>query len=159
MRIKIVSFALILGLLALSACSGANEEPSGRENLAPDFTLETIEGKRIVLSDILKDKVVVLDFWTSWCPYCVKMIPQLEKFYTDKKDKVAVIGVNVKESKAKVGAFIQKMGISYPIVLDSGGTIADLYKVRGLPTLVAVDKDSKILYFGHSIEEMKTKIK
>ncbi len=127
-------------------------------DIAADFTLEEINGEEIVLSDILKDKKAVLVFWATWCPPCRTEIPHIEKFYAENKDKVAVIGIDVGESKRKVENFVRKMKISYPIVLDSDGRVGKLYNLVGVPTIIAIDKERKILYYGHSIEEMIDKI-
>ena len=127
-------------------------------DMAADFTLKEIKGEEIVLFDILKDRKAVLVFWATWCPHCRTEIPHIEKFYAENKDKVAVIGIDVGESKRKVENFVRKMKISYPIALDSDGRVSELYNVRGIPTIVAVSKERKILYYGHSMEEMGDKI-
>lgn len=158
MKIKALCL-MFLALLFLSACSGAQEQPVNTEGKAADFTLETLEGKQIVLSKILKRKAVVLDFWASWCPYCVKIMPDLEKFYKENQDKVTVIGVNIREGKEKVARLVKDKGISYPVVLDSDGKVAQLYKVRGIPAVFFVDKDSNILYRGHSAQEIMERVK
>lgn len=155
MRIKPLFFILILALSFFSACSRANDA----QDRAPDFTLEKLDGEKIVLSEILKKKMVVLDFWASWCPQCVKTIPDLEKFYQEFKDKkVEVIGVNVGESKEKVESFVRQRELSYTIVLDTDSSVAKLYNVRGIPTFVAINKKAKVLYYGHSLGEMKEKV-
>jgi peroxiredoxin len=82
----------------------------------------------------------------------------MEKFYKENKDKVALIGIDVGESKARVESFVRKKGILYPIALDPKGRVANLYKVRGIPTVVAVNQDGKIIYYGHSIKEMTRKV-
>ncbi len=82
----------------------------------------------------------------------------MEKFYQENKDKVALIGIDVGESKAKVESFVRKKRILYPIALDPKGRVAKLYKVRGIPTVVAVNQDGKIIYYGHSIKEMLRKV-
>lgn len=158
MKVRTVFFALVIVFLALSACSRAKEPSGSSEDLAPDFSLQAIDGETIVLSDILKEKIVVLDFWASWCTYCVRAMPRMEEFYAQNKDKVTVIGINVGESESNVRKFAQRIGISYPIALDFDSNVARAYKVRGIPTIVAVDKNGTILYYGHSIEEMVAKI-
>lgn len=158
MRIKSIFILLLMALVAFSACSRADEQSSAGETKAADFTLEALEGEKITLSELLKEKNVVLDFWTTWCPACVRSIPEIEKFYTENKDKVAVIGINIGENKEKVEKFVQQKKISYPMVLDSDSSVAKLYKVRGIPAVFAVDKDSNIIYSGHSIKEMTKKI-
>ncbi len=106
------------------------------------------------MSDLLKDKEVILIFWATWCPHCKAEIPRVVEFYNERKDKIAVVGINAGESKAKVASFAQKTGISYPIVLDPGTSVARLYNVVGVPTIVAVNKNGEIIYSGHSMEEL-----
>ncbi|MCQ9208565.1 MAG: TlpA family protein disulfide reductase [Omnitrophica bacterium] len=154
MKINSIFFVLLMTLFTVSACSRTDEQLSAPQEIASDFTLTTVDGEKIVLSDILRTRKAVLKFWATWCPYCREVIPQMEKFYRENKDKVAVIGIDIKESKTKVENFIRKIEISYPIALDTDGSVARLYKVRGVPTIVVVDKDSKIIYYGHSVQEM-----
>ncbi len=146
-------------LVALSACVGKQPAAVESQQKAADFTVETIDGSKITLSEVLKDKNAVLVFWATWCPYCVKEIPAVEKFYTQKKDTAEVIGINLQESKEKVRTFAEKHAISYRIALDLTGNIGRLYNVRGIPTVVAIDKNRNIIYYGHSIEEMESKVK
>ena len=98
MRTKPVFFMLIIALSLFSACSQANEQSKGEKEIAADFTLESLEGEKIFLSELLQSKMVVLDFWASWCSPCRRVIPDLEKFYTKNQDRVTVIGVNIQES-------------------------------------------------------------
>ena len=155
MRVKTILFASIVMLFTFSACSSQTMQI---QDTAPDFTLEGLDGSEIVLSDVLKTKTVVLDFWATWCFYCIRSVPAMEKFYKENKDKVAVIAIDVGESKAKVESFVRKKGILYPIALDPKGRVAKLYNVRGIPTVVAVNQDGKIIYYGNSIEEMLQKV-
>lgn len=154
MRKILIAFLLIF-LLSFSACSKAQEQPDS----AIDFTLEGLDGKDVALSDVLKEeKTAVLLFWAAWCPYCRTELPRMEKFYQENKDKVEVIAVDVQESRAKVERFVRKMELSYPIVLDTEGDVARNYNVLGVPTIVAVDKDGKIIYYGYQTEEMQEKV-
>ena len=158
MKINSIFIMLILTLLAFNACSRANEQPAGEENLAPDFAIQTLEGEKVVLSEVLKEKKAVLEFWATECYYCVKSIPDIEEFYKENKDKVALLAISIKESEEKLKSFVRKKKISYPVALDSDGSIAKLYNVRGVPTVIVVDKDGKILYSGYSIKEMSEKV-
>ena len=148
---RIILLVIILFLFSTSYLYSANGE-------AGDFILEGIDGKEVVLSNLLEDKIAVLVFWTTRCSYCIAEIPHIEKFYKKNKNKVAIIGINIGESKARVVRFAKKRKISYPIVLDFEAKVAKAYKVAGVPTIVAVNRDSTILYFGHSIDEMKKKL-
>lgn len=157
-KIGCVFFITVMVLLALSICFTKETQAVNTANKAADFTLQGVNGEKIILSEILKDKKAVLVFWASRCPHCVNEVPDVEKFYKDNQNKIAVIGVNLQESKEKVASFIKKMGITYPIALDVDGKVGQLYNVRGIPTVVAIDKDENIIYYGYSIKEMMNKI-
>jgi len=144
--------------LALGACSGVEGQNGSSLRTAPDFTLATLDGGRVELGNILKTKNAVLVFWTTWCPACRNEIPEVERYYKKNGGSVAVIGINIQESKAKVRQFVEKQGVSYPVVLDELGSVSDAYGIRGIPTVVAVDKEKKILYYGHNIIEMEKKV-
>ena len=152
-RIRPALFTSLLFFGALVGCFTNNVYAIGLGDAAPDFTLETTGGERIILKDVLKEKKAVLVFWATWCPHCAAEAPHVENFYRKNKGKVAVIGINEGESRAKVAAFAEKKGLSYPMALDSDGSVANAYGVRGVPTIIAVGKDAKILYYGHSINE------
>ncbi|HIE44516.1 MAG TPA: TlpA family protein disulfide reductase [Candidatus Omnitrophica bacterium] len=148
---------IVIASFLFGVCVNGEEQSPQIQQKAADFKLEDIKGEKVILSHILKNKNAVLVFWATWCPHCKSEVPKIEKFYKENKDKVAVIGINVRESKAKVENFIKKEGISYTIAMDSDGSVAKSYNVRGVPTIVAVDRDGKNLYYGHSIEEMVEK--
>lgn len=146
-------FLLLIILFGIVGCSQA---VSVEENeLAEDFTLNRIDGKRISLSDFRDKKLVLAVFWATWCPYCVEEIPILNQMVDEYKDKVEILGIDIKENAEKVNSFSEKKGVKYTILLDTNGEIAKKYGVLGIPTNVLIDKDGKILYKGHSIEECK----
>jgi len=151
-------YMLVLGIILstiflLSACSNVNGQ-SGVSGKAPGFVLDAIDGSSIDLSRVLQTKNAVLVFWATWCPSCVGEIPHVEKYYSENGGTVAVIGINIRESKDKVASFVKKKGISYPVALDTGGEIAAAYGVQSIPTVVAVSRNGDILYYGHDIVQM-----
>ncbi|MFH1837333.1 MAG: TlpA disulfide reductase family protein [Candidatus Omnitrophota bacterium] len=153
MKINRVRFFFVIALVfMISACSNVESQSSGGR-AASDFSLETVGGDRVVLSDELKGKNAVLVFFATWCPSCVSEVPAVNDFHNRNKDSVSVMGVNIRESKAKVSNFIEKKNVKYPIVLDTDGAVAGDYRVRGIPAVFAIGKSGKILYSGHSIEE------
>lgn len=112
---------------------------------APDFTLSTINGVQLSLSDYKGKKAVVLDFWATWCPNCQRNIPHLVAFYEKYKDNVEVIGVDLQENPTLVKNFAVKYGITYPVVLDPNGVAAQAYGVRYTNYHVLIDKNGNVV--------------
>lgn len=111
-------------------------------NLAPDFQLTTLDGKQVKLSDY-KGKKVILNFWATWCPPCIAEVPDLEKFYSDYKDKdVVIIGVNLtkaEKNQSEVKDFVKSSGITYPVPLDTENLASGMYQVSVIPTSYVID--------------------
>ena len=155
--VGIFSVILLCAMFLLGACSDVGGQATIGEK-TPDFTLKTVAGNTVNLSNTLKTKPAVLVFWATWCPACVREIPDVEKFYRSKGDEVAVIAINIQESEKVIAKFVSKKGISYPVALDTTGKIAQSYGVRGIPSVIAVDKNGDILYYGHDIVEMSGRV-
>ncbi len=113
---------------------------------APDFTLPTSDGKMLKLSS-LKGKVIILDFWATWCPPCRKGIPdliELKKKYG--KKGFEIIGISVdRETKNEVVPFIKEYGINYPVVYADNNIITSYGGIRAIPTSFIIDKQGKIV--------------
>ena len=125
-----------------------SSSPSPREGfLAPDFTLDTLDGNTVTLSE-LRGNVVVVNFWATWCLPCRAETPALEKSYEQYKDSgVVVLGVNLtdQDSISEVESFVQEFRLTYPILLDRDGTVSNtLYQIRGLPTTFFVNREGII---------------
>ncbi len=114
--------------------------------MAADFTFADLEGKSVTLSK-LRGKVVILDFWATWCGPCRKTMPLLQQYYSETRPpEVEVFGVNVWErNPGGVKPFIESNGFKFPILLGDNA-VAEKYGVRGIPTLVVIDKDGKVAY-------------
>lgn len=126
----------------LPHCSKEGKAPS--PGLAPDFTLKTLDGQEMTLSK-LKGKVVLLDFWATWCAPCREAIPHLinlQKTYHEKGFEV--IGMNLDRGNVEtVRRFVNSMDIPYPITLTPE-EVSRNYGVTGLPTTIIIDKEGKI---------------
>ncbi len=128
-----------LTLIAVVAFAGSE----GREP-APRFSAKTLSGEKFN-NDSVKGKVVLLQFWTTWCPYCRKdqpVVDELEREFADKG--LLVLAVNVGESKKKVQKYLQENPRSCRIVLMDDTNLAAIYATRQFPVYVLIDREGNI---------------
>ena len=121
---------------------------------APAFKLEAMDGQIIEMSD-LKGQFVVLDFWATWCHACIKEMPEFQKAHQSLGSKVKIIGINLAESKEKVGEYIRDKGLNFPILLDAYGDVSQEYEVLHLPVTYFITPDGVIRekVFGGGVTE------
>ena len=114
---------------------------------APDFTLNDINGKPLTLSN-LRGKVVVLDFWGSWCGWCIKGMPQMKEHYAKYKGKLEILGIDCNETQEKWKAAVAKHGLPWLHVYNPRGAKNDVcqtYAINGFPTKIIIGADGKIV--------------
>ncbi|MBA3569377.1 MAG: TlpA family protein disulfide reductase [Pyrinomonadaceae bacterium] len=118
---------------------------------APDFHLASIGGAPISLAD-LRGQPAVLVFWTAWCPVCKEEAPHFNQLAAQYEPLgVRVLGINIQDSLARTESGIKDFGIRYTIVRDADAGVARLYKVTGTPTIVFLDRQSTVRYFGNEL--------
>lgn len=112
---------------------------------APDFSLKSIDGKIVKLSDY-KGKIIILDFWATWCPPCRKGIPDLISIQNEYKNDVVVIGVSLDGDKTikDVPGFVKEYGINYPIVYGDEKIVTAYGGIQAIPTAFVIDKKGNI---------------
>jgi peroxiredoxin len=110
---------------------------------APAFTLMDINGGRRSISDF-RGKIVLLNFWATWCPNCREEMPSLEKLHEQFKAKGVVVIAVAEDSRSEVTSFARKLGLTFPILLDSGGSVRKSYEVTALPMTYIIGRDGKI---------------
>lgn len=164
MRSKIVYVISLLSILPLMGMV-VTQVYSDVGKVAPVFQLEDLNGKTVSLKEFM-GKVIVLNFWATWCAPCRAEMPSLENLYRNLKDKgLVIIGVSVDSSEKTVQSFVKERGITFPILLDKRKEVSfDDYGVIGLPVTFLIDKKGIIVdkVFGErqwDSEEVKEKIK
>lgn len=112
--------------------------------VADDFTLPTPEGNEISFSG-LRGKVILLNFWATWCEPCRTEMPSIERLYKKLKNKgLRVLAVDIMETADKVRAFMKEKELTFPTVIDGDRKIADKYHVNVIPTTHLIDKTGRI---------------
>jgi peroxiredoxin len=156
--LKVVAAAILIFCFAVAAHAGAGTgliiDPSGNGDSAPEFKLEEFgTGKMLSLGDYLGKKVVMLEFWATWCDICKSEMPRLVSEYNEWKDKkYELIAITLSDGGAndlkKIAALKKKYKIEYPIVLDTTYEVATkLYKLAGpIPLKIIIDCAGKLRY-------------
>ncbi len=121
---------------------------------APDFTLSTLDGTTVTLSD-LRGRPVVVNFWASWCNPCRKEFPLLAAaIEADADDRLAVVGVTYRDIESDSRNFVEEMRATWPQGVDVDGDVARAFGVRAIPQTFFIDADGRIAdrVFGFSSE-------
>lgn len=127
-------------LLALASLWAPPALAVGDGSVAPEIALKDLSGKQVKLSE-LKGKVVLVDFWASWCGPCREELPVLDGLYKKYKDKgLVVIGVGLDRDADKLAKFLRALPISFPVVHDPAGSVANKYEPPKMPSSYMIDK-------------------
>lgn len=105
---------------------------------APDFELKNLAGESVKLSDY-EGKKVMLNFWATWCPPCKAEMPDMEEFYNDSGDDIVILAVNI-DTNNDVAGFVKKMGVTFPILLDTDNRVNKIYQIISIPTSYFIDE-------------------
>ncbi len=144
-KLCVVASLLAIAIFGVS-CKKAHERVTGGGE-APDFTLSNLQGGSMTLSK-LRGKVVLVEFWATWCLPCRESVPELNKVYEKFKDKnFELLGISVDrggDALSRVRAFVKEYAIIYPIMVDSG-TVNVAYGVSGIPAMFIIDKEGKVV--------------
>ena len=153
---RVLLAVLAFALLTAAACGrSAAADPAGEERKlvpAPDFTLLDQYGAEHTLSDY-QGKVVFLNFWTTWCPWCVLEMPDIEGLYHDTGENegdVVILGIGAPSSYDSVGeagiiSFLQENGCTYPVLMDTTGDVFNTYGASSLPTTWLIRTDGMLM--------------
>jgi cytochrome c biogenesis protein CcmG/thiol:disulfide interchange protein DsbE len=148
---------------ALTGFQSSSVFENGTGSFAVNFELETTSGETIQLSD-MQGKPVLVNFWATWCEPCQVEMPLIQEYYEKYSPDLNVMAVNYDETTGEIQPYVKKLGLTFPVLLDPGGKITDLYQIRGFPTTYFIDREGFIhgVYVGilskHTLEENLKKI-
>ncbi len=164
MKSTFLGYLLLLsGLLVLGGCSRSeNHAPAVVEakepaagavkaamtlpvlGAAPDFKLRTLDGAEVSLAS-LRGKIVVLDFWATWCPPCVAEVPGYVKMQEKYREQgLAIVGVSVDRDASAVPPFLKKRGVNYQVGIDDGSLADQFGGIEAIPTTFLIDREGRI---------------
>ena len=143
--------ALLFLLLAWSLVDDAggglkNAAARGERPVAPDFVLARLDGEGDVRLSELRGKVVVLNFWASWCIPCKKEAPYLETVWQENRRRgVVVLGVDAKDFRVDARRFARRFGLTFPLAYDGPGDTLDDFGVTGFPETFVLDRQGRVV--------------
>ena len=116
------------------------------QTAAPDFTLRTMNGPNVRLAE-QRGRVVMVNFWATWCGPCRQEMPQLDRLYQKyRASGFVLLGVNVDDDARKAGEVAAKLGVTFPVLLDTDKAVSKLYDLSTMPSTVLIDRDGKVRY-------------
>lgn len=153
MKKVLLVFGIIAVVLGTTACKtspseGVREAPE-IGGIAPRFTLEDTQGNQISLSDH-RGKVVLINFWATWCPPCKQEMPDIQSIYEQHSDNLAILAIDNDEPEDMVREFQENLGLTFNVLLDPAARVQTQYLIRSYPTSFFVDQTGmiKIVHIG-----------
>lgn len=147
----IINFIIVLSAALFNGDVYAGEQFKSiyelpEKRIAPDFSLVDVDGKTHKLSDY-RGKVVMINFWATWCPPCRFELPSMERAYNElKKHDVEFLAINLGEDADTIFTFTADYPVTFPLLMDLDSAVSDLYPVIGLPTTYFVGPDGRLIY-------------
>jgi peroxiredoxin len=136
-----------LALCATLAVVASTASPAlAPATTAPDFTLHAMTGSNLQLKD-QRGRVVMVNFWATWCGPCREEMPQLNRLYEKYRTSgFVLLGVNVDDDTSKAAEVAKKLGLTFPVLLDTDKKVSKLYDLSTMPSTVIIDRDGKVRY-------------
>lgn len=132
-----------LALAALATLAPAAVSPS---TPAPDFTLKSMDGRNLRLKE-LRGQVVLVNFWATWCGPCRQEMPHLNRLYDKyRASGFTLLGVNIDDDTRKAGDVATKLGLKFPVLLDTDKHVSRLYDMGSMPATVLIDRDGRVRF-------------
>lgn len=155
MKAVLAFFLLAVGL-CLSGCTRSAETGLNPGDTAPEINLKGLDSRDYTLEGF-RGKVVLLNFWASWCGPCVSEMPALQRLHDQLKDQgFSVVAVGIDDEASALQEFQQKFGLSFPILVDPAGSTKNLYKTSGVPESFIIGSDGKLVLFPDPADKIPT---
>ena len=139
---------LVLSTMLISSCIRPPSESEGALQIgrpAPQFTLPDLNGSEISL-DQYKGRVVMLDFWASWCGPCRMTMPMIENLQKKYANSLVLLTINLQEPKDVVEEYVWKQGIQSQVLLDEDGSVGEAYGTISIPMQIIIDKQGIVRF-------------
>ena len=138
--------AASVATLAFGLAAPATGATPTTNAVAPDFTLRGSDGRNVRL-DELRGQVVLVNFWATWCGPCREEMPRLDTLYQKyHKSGFVLLGINVDDDPRTALATAAKLGVSFPVLLDTDKKVSKLYDLNTMPSTIVIDRDGKVRY-------------
>lgn len=137
--------AALLGA-ALASLAGVAAAAVGTDKRAPDFTLRTLDGPNLRLQE-QRGRVVMLNFWATWCGPCRQEMPHLNRLYEKYRGAgFTLLGLNIDEDARNAAGLASKLGLRFPVLLDSDKKVSRMYDLGTMPSTVLIDRDGRVRF-------------
>ena len=141
--LQTVRLLAVATVAAVSSMAGAAVTPSAG---APDFTLPSLDGPNLRLQE-QRGRVVMINFWATWCGPCRVEMPHLSKLYEKYRGSgFTVLAVNIDEDPQKAASLAKQLGMRFPVLLDTEKKVSRLYDLSTMPSTVLVDRDGRVRF-------------
>ena len=145
-KTQLLRSARVLLAATIGVCAVAYAAPIAPGALAPDFTLRTLDGPNLRLQE-QRGRVVLVNFWATWCGPCRQEIPHLSKLYDkDRASGFVLLGVNVDDDTKNAVELAAKLGLKFPVSLDNDKKVSRLYDLSAMPSTVLIDREGKVRF-------------
>ena len=142
--VQLAASAMLVNAACQVAAHAAAPSPA-----APDFTLRTMNGPNLRLQE-QRGQVVMVNFWATWCGPCRQEMPHLNRLYEKyRKSGFVLLGVNVDDDAHSATEMASKLGLKFPVLLDTDKKVSKLYDLNAMPSTVLIDRDGKVRHVHH----------
>ena len=142
MRIKLLVTALTLLFTNASAADAPR--------IAPDWTLQSVSGETITLSEVVAEQPVIVVFWATWCPYCKALMPHIQSVRLEHGDRIRVLAVHFRDDNGDPVEFMENAAYDFTVLPD-GDEVAELNDIWGTPGVLIVDRDRRIRFDQYAL--------